>query len=322
MRRSSNWKMVNNKWKLVQHVSGYTHAMFACLLLFTIFYLPFTAFAQGHGAARAVAPVESGVPKPLVNVGIEQNLNAQLPLDAIFKDELGNEVPLGKFFGERPVVLALVYYECPMLCNQVLNGTLSSVSTLSEGNIFGAGSGLNVGEQFDIVAISFDARENDRAGLAAEKKQSFVERYNRPGSSRGWHFLTGTQANIDRVTNAVGFTYNFDAETNQFAHASGVMIATPDGRLARYLYGIEYAPKDMKLSLIEAADEKIGSPADALLLYCFHYDPTTGKYSAQVAMMIIRVGGVLFLLSLAAFYFAMRRRKIRLARAGEAGGFA
>lgn len=286
--------------------------VFACLLT--------SVFAQGHGASQAKRAVESGPPKALENVGIEQKLNEQLPLHTMFKDELGRDVALGKYFGERPVVLALVYYECPMLCNQVLNGVLTSVSILSSGNIIGMGTPLNVGEQFDVVAISFDRRENEKPGLAAEKKQSFVDRYNRPGSSQGWHFLTGTQESIDRITEAVGFRYAYDEATNQFAHASGVMIATPDGKLARYFYGIEYAPKDMKLGLIEAADRRIGTPVDRLLLYCFHYDPSTGTYSAKVAMGLIRAGGVLFLFALAAFYFAMRRRKQRLARFEEAGG--
>lgn len=298
-------------------------SILACIVLCVLFIMhcpQSSVFAQGHGAPQAVPAVETGPPKALQNVGIDQKLNTQLPLDTVFKDELGHDVPLGQYFGKRPVVLALVYYECPMLCNQVLNGVLTSVSILSSGNVISMGTPLNVGEQFDIVAISFDARENEKPGLAAEKKQSFVDRYNRPGASQGWHFLTGTQSSIDRVTQAVGFRYAYDEATNQFAHASGVMIATPDGKLARYFYGIEYAPKDMKLGLIEAADRRIGSPVDKLLLYCFHYDPSTGTYSAKVAMGLIRGGGVLFLFALAAFYYAMRRRKQRIARFEEAGG--
>lgn len=278
--------------------------------------------AQGHGAPQAIQPIQSGPPKALENVGIDQRLGEQLPLDVILKDELGRDVKLSDYFGKRPVILALVYYECPMLCNQVLNGLLSSISVLSSGNLISMGTPLNVGEQFDVVAISFDARESEKPGLAAEKRQSFIERYNRPGSSQGWHFLTGKQDSINRVTEAVGFRYAYDEATNQFAHASGVMVVTPDGKLARYFYGVEYAPKDIKLGLVEASDERIGTPVDRLLLYCYHYDPSSGTYTAKVAMTLIRLGGVLTLISIAFFYFMMRRRKIRLNRFTQAGGAA
>lgn len=275
--------------------------------------VPATALAQGHGAPQAMKGTDSGTPKALQSVGIDQRLNEQLPLDAVFKDELGRDVPLGTYFGERPVILALVYYECPMLCNQVLNGLLSSLSVLK----------YDAGKDFDVVAISFDPRENEKPGLAAEKKQSFIERYNRPGATTGWHLLTGNEDSIKRVTEAAGFRYAWDEQTNQFAHASAIMIATPEGKLARYFYGIEYAPVDVKLGLVEASENKIGSPIDSLLLYCYHYDPSAGTYRSKITMGIVRLGGVLFLVGLALFYFVMiRRRKMRSGRMTEAGGTA
>jgi protein SCO1/2 len=187
------------------------------------------------------------------------------------------------------VLLSLVYYSCPMLCNQVLNGMVGTFKALS----------FRPGEEFDVVTISFDAREKPE--LAAAKKKTYVEYFpeaKRASIDSGWHFLTGDEANIRRVTDAVGFRYNFDAATNQFAHASGIMVITPEGKLARYFYGIEYSPKDLRLGLVEASANKIGTPVDQLLLYCYHYDPATGKYGA-VVMNMVRVGGVLFVLGMA-----------------------
>lgn len=276
-------------------------------LLFVASFTPL-AFGQAHSAPQISRPVESGPPAALKQVGIDQRLNEQLPLDTVLKDEMGRPVQLGQFFGERPVILAFVYYECPMLCNQVLNGLLGSLKIVT----------FDAGKEFDVIALSFDPRENDKPGLAAEKKQSFINRYDRPGASNGWHFLTGDEAAIKRVTDAAGFHFTYDKATNQYAHASGIMIATPDGRLARYFYGIEYAPKDVKLGLIEASDRKIGSPVDALLLYCYHYDPSSGTYTAKVAMMLMQIGGVLTLIAFIGFYFFMSRRKKALGRMREA----
>ena len=197
------------------------------------------------------AGVSSGLPPVLKNVGIEQKLNEQLPLSAEFKDENGNVVKLGDYFGkEKPVILALVYYECPMLCNEVLNGLTGSLKGIS----------FDAGREFEVVAISFDVRENDKPDLAKNKKASYISRYARPGAEDGWHFLTGTQSEIDRVTQAVGFNYQFDEATNQFAHAGGVMVITPEGKISRYLYGIDYAPKDLKFALMDSATGKIGNP--------------------------------------------------------------
>jgi len=240
----------------------------------------------------------NGLPLALQKVGIEQKLNTLLPLDAELKDENGNAVKLGDYFGKgRPVVLALVYYECPMLCNEVLNGLTGSLKGISQ----------DAGKDFDVVAISFDARENDKPGLAKNKKESYVSRYGRAGSENGWHFLTGTQDSIDKVTEAVGFKYEFDEKTNQFAHGGGIMVATPEGKLARYFYGIDYAPKDVKLGILESGQNKISNPVDTLLLYCYHYDPSTGKYGFAI-LNVMRLGGILTLLGLGAMFFVFWRR--------------
>jgi len=241
---------------------------------------------------------DTSTPAVLREVSIEQRYGERLPLDAAFRDELGNDVKLGDYFGKKPILLAFVYYECPMLCNEVLNGTLGTLKALP----------FTAGKEFDVVAISFDQRENEKRGLAAEKKASYIERYNRPGASEGWHFLTGTDESIGRVTEAAGFGFHYDEKLDQFAHAAGIMVVTPDGNMSRYFYGIEYAPKDVRLGLIEAADGKIGTPVDKLLLYCFHYDPATGKYGA-VIMNIMRLSGVALLIGLGLFYVFIRRYK-------------
>lgn len=245
----------------------------------------------------------NGLPEALQKVGIEQKLGESLPLDAEFKDEDGKSVKLGDYFAKgRPVVLALVYFECPMLCNQVLNGMTGSMKGIS----------LDAGKDFEVVAISFDARENDKPDLGKNKKASYLERYGRPGTETGFHFLTGTQSSIDAVTKAAGFNYEWDEKSNQFAHASAIMIVNPDGKLSRYLYGIDYSPKDLKFGIIESADNKVGSAADQLLLYCYHYDPATGKYGFAV-LSAMRMGGILTLLGLGAmgFVFWRRNKKVR-----------
>ncbi len=240
----------------------------------------------------------NGMPPALKEVGIEQRLGESLPLDTEFKDEDGKSVKLGSYFSSgRPVIVAFVYYECPMLCNQVLNGLTGSLK----------GINLDAGKDFDVVAISFDARENDKADLAKNKKASYVERYGRPGGESGFHFLTGTQASIDAATGAAGFHYKWDEKSEQFAHAAGIMITTPDGKLSRYLYGIDYAPKDIKFGLIDSSANKIGSTSEQLLLYCYHYDPATGKYGFAI-LRVIRLGGIATLLGLGAMMFVFWRR--------------
>jgi protein SCO1/2 len=243
--------------------------------------------------------VESkGLPTPLKNVSIEQKLNEPLPLDAIFSDENGNKVRLGDYFGRgRPVVIALVYYECPMLCTEVLNGLTGSLKGIS----------LDAGKDFDVIALSFDAREDGKAELAKSKKDAYVARYGRKGSENGWHFLTGAQSEIDKVTQALGFNYYWDDETDQFAHAGAVMVITPQGLISRYLYGIDYPPRDLKFSIMESAENKIGSLAEQLYLYCFHYNPATGTYGFAV-LTVIRVFGVVVLLGIITMWIVFWRR--------------
>jgi len=251
----------------------------------------------------------TGLPDALKTIGIEQKLGNQLPLDVELKDEEGRPVNLGSYFNNgRPVILALVYYECPMLCNQVLNGLTGSLKGIS----------LNAGKDFDVLAISFDARENDQPGLAKGKKASYIERYGRPGSENGWHFLTGTQAAIDSVTSAAGFNFKWDEKSNQFAHAAGVMVVTPSGKMSRYFYGIDYAPRDVKLGVLDSAENKVGNPAEQLLLYCYHYDPATGKYGLAI-LNVIRLGGLVTLMGLGAmaFVFWRRNKKKELFGTGE-----
>jgi protein SCO1/2 len=253
-----------------------------------------------YGAAPQTGSISSGLPKVLKNVGIDQHLNQQIPLDAVFKDEQGQDVRLGQFFKGKPVVLSLVYYSCPMLCNQVMNGELGSFRQIS----------FNMGEQYEAVTISFDPSETP--ALAAAKKATYVKAYNRPGGEASWHFLTGDEANIKRLTEAVGFRYLWDEQTKQFAHASGIMVLTPEGKLARYFYGIEYPPRDLRLGLVEASQNKIGTPVDALMLYCYHYDPATGKYGA-VVMNIVRLAGGISVALIVGLLLVLRKRGSRAA---------
>ena len=237
-------------------------------------------------------------PAPLKNVGIDQKLNSQIPLDLPFRDEAGRDVKLRDYFGKRPVVLALVYYSCPMLCTQILNGLTSSLKAVA----------FNPGQEFEVVVVSFDARE--KPPLAAEKKAAMMNFYRRPQTSSGWHLLTGDLASIKTLTDAVGFHYNYDVHTNQFAHASGIQVLTPEGKLSRYFYGVDYSPKDIRLGLIEAAQNKIGNPVDQILLFCYHYDPTIGKYTTA-AVGVLRAAGAATLLLLAGFCFISFRRDAR-----------
>ncbi|MBA3805311.1 MAG: SCO family protein [Acidobacteria bacterium] len=238
---------------------------------------------------------QTGLPPALVQVGIDQKLGAQLPLDATFRDEAGRTVQLREYFtGTRPVILALVFYECPMLCNQILNGLTSTMKSMA----------LGVGKDYEVVTVSFDAREGPE--LARKKKETYLQRLNRAGAETGWHFLTGDEANIKLLTEAVGFRYTYDAQTNQFAHASGIMILTPGGTTSHYFYGVEYAPRDVRLGLVEASAGKIGSPVDQILLYCYHYDPVTGKFSWVINLY--RWAGALTVAGMVALLLFLRRR--------------
>ena len=251
---------------------------------------------------------QGGTPEVLKEITIEQRLGGQVPLDAVFRDETGRAVRLGEYFGKKPVVLSLVYYECPMLCNQVLNGLVGTMEALK----------FTAGQEYDVVTVSFDARETPE--LAARKKETYLKRYGRDGAERGWHFLTGDKAEIDKLTEAVGFGYAWDTKSNQFAHASAIMVATPEGKLSHYFYGIEYAPKDVRLGLVEASAGKIGSPVDKLILYCYHYNPTTGKFAP--VMMVIRTAGIVTVVGLAALIFVLARRGRRWDEGAVGGGTA
>lgn len=249
----------------------------------------------------AQAPVD-GRPPILRQVSIEQRLGKPLPLDRTFRDEAGRVVRLGNYFGKKPVVLVLAYYNCPMLCTQVLNGLLSAMRVVS----------FDAGREYEVVTVSFDPR--DEPSDARAKKTPYVSRYGRPGAAAGWHFLTGEKPAIDALTEAVGFRYAWDEKIGQFAHASAIYVATPDGKLSRYIYGIEYAPRDLRLALVEASRGKIGTAVDQLLLYCYHYDPAAGRYSAVVLNMV-RVAGVAAVLLLCTFLAVMWRRDRRRDRA-------
>jgi protein SCO1/2 len=254
--------------------------------------------APADGYKREPGMAASAVPAPLREIGFDQNLNQRVPLDATFKDEAGRVVKLGDYFGTRPVVMVFAYYDCPMLCTMVINGLASALDVLS----------LVPGKDFEIVTVSFDPR--DTPATAAAKKAGYIARYKQPGASSAWHFLTGEQPSIDRLTKAAGFRYVWDTDTQQFAHPTGIIVLTPDGRLARYLFGIEYGPRDLRYGIVEASNGKVGSPVDSLLLYCYHYDPMTGRYGVAI-MRVIRVAGAGTALALGTFIFIMVRSEKR-----------
>ena len=231
-------------------------------------------------------------------IGIDQKLGDQLPLDLRFVDSEGNTVHLRDFFGEKPIILSLVYFDCPMLCTQVINSLLRAMNVLS----FGAGT------EFDVLTISIDPGETPE--LAKAKKIEYLKNYRGREGSNGWHFLTGDQQQIEQLTAAVGFRYEYDEPTDQYIHASGIMVLTPDGKLARYFYGIDYPPRDLRWGLVEAADGAIGNPVDQLLLLCYSYDPMTGKYGLYIRHSL-RIGGLATVLALGSFIFVMLRRERR-----------
>ncbi len=275
---------------------------FALLLTF-VFVVPVRAQPAAPSPAVPVAPPQT--PAVPADIGIDQKLDALVPLDATFRDEAGRTVRLGDYFGRRPVILSLVYYDCPMLCTLALNGVLHSLQTIS----------LSAGQDFEVVTVSFDPREKPE--LAGAKKNVYLTLYNRPGAWEGWHFLTGDEASIRRLTAAVGFRYKWDAAAGQYAHATGIMVLTPEGRLSRYFYGIQYPPRDLRLSLVEASSGKVGSPADEVLLYCFHYDPATGKYGIVITR-VLRLAGAATVLILAGFVIVTAIREKRRGLSGAA----
>jgi len=240
---------------------------------------------------------------PFSNVGLDQHLNEQVPLDLTFRDETGRLVQLREYFGEKPVILSLAYYDCPMLCTLVINGLIRTLRTLS----------FSAGKEFNVLTVSFDPRE--KPPLAAMKRQLTLQSYNRSGAEAGWHFLTGEEESIQKLTKAVGFRYAYDQKYNQFMHASGIMVLTPQGKLSRYFYGIEFAPIDVRLGLVEASAGKIGSAVEQILLLCFHYDPAAGKYGLAI-MRVLQGTGLVTVLALGSFIFISLRRERRQRMAG------
>jgi len=261
--------------------------------------------APTPGYRREIGVSSSTVPAPLREIGFDQRVGESLPLDAAFLDESGRTVRLGDYFGSRPVVLAFVYYECPMLCTQVLRSMASTFGVLS----------MTPGEDFEIVLVSIDPREGPEA--AARRKAEIIERYGRPEAAGGWHFLTGQTPEIERAAAAAGFRYAWDEQTQQYAHPAGVVVVTPDGRNARYLFGLEYGPRDLRLAMVEASEGKIGTVVDSVLLYCFHYDPMTGAYGL-VIMRLLRVAGIATVLAIGGFVAVMLRRERRERRTTNA----
>jgi protein SCO1 len=252
----------------------------------------------GYSDPHQPGTVSTDVPPQLRDVTFKQRLGDKLPLDATFRDETGRAVTLEQFFGSRPTVLAFVYYNCPMLCTQVMNGLSSALKVMP----------FTAGRDFDVVLVSFDPR--DTPAIAAEKKRAHLEYWSAEKEAAAWHLLTGDEETISRVTSAAGFTYRWDESTGQFAHVSGILVVTPDGRLSRYFYGVEYSPKELRMALVESGQGRIGSVIDELLLYCFHYDPESGRYGV-VVMNLVRLGGVLTVLFIGGFIFLMRSRESR-----------
>ena len=266
-----------------------------------MFALSLSAQVSSYGD-KETGPVNDKPPSILSGVGIAQNLNQQLPLGLTFTDDAGQQVQLAKYFGKRPAILALVYYQCPMLCSEELNGLTGALQMVN----------FVPGKDFDVIVVSIDPTEG--TVLAAGKKRSYLRRYGHSETAAGWHFLTGDQANIDALTKAVGFGYvkipGPDGKLTQFAHASSIQIITPEGKLAQYYMGVEYSPKDLRLGLVEASANRIGSPVDNILTYCYHYDPQTNKHSLIVAR-VVQLGGLVTMVTLGGFMLVMFRRDAR-----------
>jgi len=251
-------------------------------------------WAQGMGPSIESPPANVR-PPGLKHVGIEQHLDEQIPTDLPFRDETGKSVRLGDYFGKHPIILNLVYYKCPMLCSEVLSGLTSALKAMK----------FNVGQDFDVLTVSFDPRETPQDASGA--KATWLKRYGRPGAEKGWHFLTGPQASIDTLTKAAGFSYDYSEKSGQFAHATAIILLTPDGKIAQYYYGVEFSPKDLRLAMVEASHNKIGSLTDQILLYCYHYDPNAGRYSLLI-LRVLRLAAVATMVLLGGFLFVMFRR--------------
>jgi protein SCO1 len=256
------------------------------------------AFLPAPSQAQLQGPVQDiGVrPALLKEVGIDQKLNQSIPLDLVFRDEHGRQVRLGEYFGQKPVILSMVYYNCPMLCTQVLNGLESSLKLIP----------MDIGKQFNVVTVSIDPTE--RPVLAEAKQALYTGLYGRPGVANGWHFLTGDEQQIRQLANALGFRYAYDPDSKQFAHASAIMLLTPEGKISRYFYGIQFPSRDMRLGLVEASEGKIGTPVDQVLLFCYHYDPSTGKYGLLISRLI-QLAGAVTVLAIASLILVLYRKE-------------
>jgi len=265
--------------------------------------VPLLLSATGPASAPTPGLAADARPAALRDVAFNQRLGQMLPLDAALIDESGRAVRLGDYFGRRPVILNLAYYGCPMLCTLSLNGLASALKTLS----------FDAGREFEVVTLSFEHKETPQQAAAAKK--TYIERYGRPQAAAGWHFLTGDETAIAAVTGAVGFRYAWDEETRQYAHPTGVVVATPEGRIARYLYGVEYAPKDLRFALVEASTGRVGTPVDQLLLYCYEYDPVRGRYGATI-LRTVRFLGILTVLGLVTLIAVLRYREGRMPAGG------
>ena len=273
-----------------------------CQFALAVLLLSAAAASRAQMAPDNVGQPANGMPKILQGVGFRPELNAQLPVDASFKDETGKNVRLGDYLhAQKPVVLAFVYYGCPMMCTQLEQGVVGALRMLS----------FNPGRDYEVVFISFDDR--DTPETAAEKKATAISKFHRPETATGWHFLSGSKESIAAVTNAANFHFNFDAKTNLFAHASGLILLTPDGHISRYFYGVEFPSRDLRLGLVDASAGKIGSPVDHVLLYCFQYDPSTARYSATI-LGIVRLGGVMTIATMIVVFLIFRRREHTAAR--------
>jgi protein SCO1/2 len=270
------------------------------LLIALLSLLAVKSYAQTGWPEAQRQPIEERKPANLITsrIAFDQKLGAEIPASLVFRDETGKEVRLADYFGKRPIILTLVYYECPMLCTQELNGLLTALRTIS----------YQPGKDFDILTVSIDPHETP--DLAMKKKKSYLASYNRDHAAEGWHFLTGAESSITSLTQSAGFHAVYDSLSHQFAHATGILILTPEGKISRYFFGIEYAPRDLKFALIEASGNKIGSLADKLLLYCYHYDPTKGKYGAWV-MNIMRIGGIIAIIVVTALIIFLKPRRVK-----------
>jgi protein SCO1 len=282
-----------------REVRGKNFWSFAGQLALVVGLLAPLGFSQGM-TQGIMSPPANVRPPYLQNVGIEQHLDGQVPANLAFVDDTGHAVKLGDYFGKNPLILNLVYYNCTMLCGEALSGLTAAMKMIK----------FDAGNEFDVITVSFNPNETPQ--IAATKKADYIRRYGRPGAEAGWHFLTGPAESINALTKAVGFQYQYDATSNQYAHATAIMVLTPDGRISRYFYGVDFPPKDLRMGLVEASSRKIGNLTDEVLLYCYHYNPAVGKYGAVVSNML-KLGGAVTILLLAGLLFIL----IRLDRSAQ-----